>query len=394
MNIYKKSTSKSLKSNFSEKRFFQSNKLKNAILKNKNLVKILNNKMFKGFNKIKTLMNPNFNIDEFINKVADNYYPIDENYEIYYQKKYLSKLKNRKASFSHFKFNNNPTYESNNISKTLSKSKTQSEFFITNNNYNSKKKNKIYSILDNYREKNVNDEIFLNQKEKKITTSYPIIMIEKLHNNEQNPPIKLNNSYYNYKNDKYGYLNKSNSFKKKLSRYQSDFLYHLSHYTYEKNLHPLNFNKDKRLYKVEQIVQLRCKNNEKENSDIFENDNLFNNQELIEKKFSSYEKQNKDFNDDEKNEKNNSYINKYKNNNNIEKKIEIIAKEEVKKKRETLNLLKNSLLSNNINNNKTYNYEKYLKNDNRLITILKRLNPNDDLEKILLTQMKNYPFKK
>ena len=393
MNIYKKSTSKSLKSNFSEKRFFQSNKLKNAILKNKNLVKILNNKMFKGFNKIKTLMNPNFNIDEFINKVADNYYPIDENYEIYYQKKFLSKLKNRKASYSTFKYNNQIN-ESNNISKTLSKSKTQSEFFITNNNYNSKKKNKIYSILDHYREKNVNDEIFLNQKEKKITTSYPIIMIEKLHNNEQNPPIKLNNSYYNYKNDKYGYLNKSNSFKKKLSRYQSDFLYHLSHYTYEKNLHPLNFNKDKRLYKVEQIVQLRCKNNEKENSDIFENDNLFNNQELIEKKFSSYEKQNKDFNDDEKNEKNNSYLNKYKNNNNIEKKIEIIAKEEVKKKRETLNLLKNSLLSNNINNNQTYNYEKYLKNDNRLITILKRLNPNDDLEKILLTQMKNYPFKK
>ena len=78
----------------------------------------------------------------------------------------------------------------------------------------------------------------------------------------------------------------------------------------------------------------------------------------------------------------------------MKKKIEIIAKEEVKKKRETLNLLKNSLLSNNINNNQTYNYEKYLKNDNRLITILKRLNPNDDLEKILLTQMKNYPFKK
>ena len=163
-------SAKSLKSNFSEKRFFQSNKLKNAISKNKNLVKILNNKMFKGFNKIKTLMNPNFNIDEFIQKVSDNYYPIDENYEIYYQKKYLSKLKNRKASFSTFKFNN-PTNESNNISKTLSKSKTQSEFFITNNNENLKKKNKIYSILDNYREKNVNDEIFLNQKEKKITTS-------------------------------------------------------------------------------------------------------------------------------------------------------------------------------------------------------------------------------
>ncbi len=382
-------SAKSLKSNFSEKRFFQSNKLKNAISKNKNLVKILNNKMFKGFNKIKTLMNPNFNIDEFIQKVSDNYYPIDENYEIYYQKKYLSKLKNRKASFSTFKFNN-PTNESNNISKTLSKSKTQSEFFITNNNENLKKKNKIYSILDNYREKNVNDEIFLNQKEKKITTSYPIIMIEKLHNNEQNPPIKLNESFYNFKNDKFDYLNKSHSFKKMLSRYQSDFLYHLSHYTNEKNLHPLNFNKDKRLYKLEKIIQLRCKNNEKENSNIFSNDNLFNNQELIEKKFSSFEKQNKEFYDDEIN---NSFLNVNKYNNNIEKKIEKIAKEEVKKKRETLNLLKNSLLSNN-NNQQNYIYENYLKNDNRLISILKRLNPNDDLEKILLTQMKKYPFKK
>ena len=383
-------SSKSISSKISEKRFFQSNKLKNAISKNKNLVKILNNKMFKGFNKIKTLMNPNFNIDEFIQKVSDNYYPIDENYEIYYQKKYLSKLKNRKASFSHFKFNNNPTYESNNISKTLSKSKTQSEFFITNNNENSKKKNKIYSILDNYREKNVNDEIFLNQIEKKITTSYPIIMIEKLHNNELNPPIKLNDSFYNFKNDKYEYLNKSNSFKKMLSRYQSDFLYHLSHYTNEKNLHPLNFNKDKRLYKVEKIVQLRCKKKEKENSDSITNDNLFNNQELIEKKFSSFEKQNKVFYDEDKN---NTYLNNNNYNNIIEKKIEKIAKEEIKKKKATLNLLKKSLISNN-NNQQNYIYENYLKNDNRLITILKKLNPNDDLEKILLTQMKKYPFKK
>ena len=35
--------------------------------------------MFKGFQKIKILMNLNFNIDLFIEKVSDDYYPMDEN---------------------------------------------------------------------------------------------------------------------------------------------------------------------------------------------------------------------------------------------------------------------------------------------------------------------------
>lgn len=57
----------------SDKNFFQLNILKNALLKNKKLVRILNHKMFKGFQKIKTLINPNFNIDLFIEKVSDDY---------------------------------------------------------------------------------------------------------------------------------------------------------------------------------------------------------------------------------------------------------------------------------------------------------------------------------
>lgn len=32
--------------------------------------------MFKGIQKINTLMNPNFNIDLFIEKVFDDYYPM------------------------------------------------------------------------------------------------------------------------------------------------------------------------------------------------------------------------------------------------------------------------------------------------------------------------------
>ena len=96
MKLNKYSSSKNLNSINSERKIIQSNILKNALIKNKNLVNILNHKMFKGFQKIKTLMNPNFNIDEFLEKVSDDYYPMDENYEIYYQKKLFSKLQNHK----------------------------------------------------------------------------------------------------------------------------------------------------------------------------------------------------------------------------------------------------------------------------------------------------------
>ncbi len=60
-------------------------------------------------------------------------------------------------------------------------------------------------------------------------------MIDKLYNDKQNPPIKLNKSFYNFKNDDINLI----SFKKKLARCQSDFLYHLSHGTYDKILYPI-----------------------------------------------------------------------------------------------------------------------------------------------------------
>ena len=434
MKLNKYSSSKNLNSINSERKIIQSNTLKNALIKNKNLVNILNHKMFKGFQKIKTLMNPNFNIDEFLEKVSDDYYPMDENYEIYYQKKYLSKLQNRKASFSSIKFNNNNITNETNISKTISKSKTQSEFFITNNENFKKKKNKIYSILDNYREKNINDEI-LDLKEKNITTSYPIIMIDKLHNDELNPPIQLNLSFYNLKNDYNDYYNNSISFKKKLARCQSDFLYHLSHRTNDKILSPMNFKSDKRLYRPQEIIKLRNQIKSQENNVFYD----FNSNR------SFYEKRNKSQNlFNKSNSKYESYyntliqnsVNKRKYYKNKVKEIEKNEKKkEMKRKKEKIEELRKTLINqnSNLNNNrnkkknnsekedllkiifknqfnndlekkkinkinpnsnllhskkKWNNYNNYIKNsinnDNRLLTMLKRLKSNEDFQKIIL----------
>ena len=80
-------------------------------------------------------------------------------------------------------------------------------------------------------------------------------MKDKLHNEEQNPPIKLNKSFYNFKNDDINLI----SFKKKLARCQSDFLYHLSHIISDKILSPINLKRDKRLNKPQEIILIIMK---------------------------------------------------------------------------------------------------------------------------------------
>ena len=83
-------------------------------------------------------------------------------------------------------------------------------------------------------------------------------MIDKLYNDKQNPPIKLNKSFYNFKNDDINLI----SFKKKLARCQSDFLYHLSHGTYDYSYY---FKSNKRLNKPQEIIKLRNYFNNNEN---------------------------------------------------------------------------------------------------------------------------------
>ena len=91
-------------------------------------------------------------------------------------------------------------------------------------------------------------------------------MIDKLYNDKQNPPIKLNKSFYNFKNDDINLI----SFKKKLARCQSDFLYHLSHRTNDKILSPMNFKSDKRLYRPQEIIKLRNQIKSQENNVFYD----------------------------------------------------------------------------------------------------------------------------
>ena len=272
---------KSLFSNINLSNF----KLVNDFVKNKNLVNILNHKIFKGYNKIKILSNPNFNIDYYMKyfKSKKNY-PLFDNFNIYYETKFLGKnLKNNNNNilninikhFSNKNLRNNMIINNKNENSnlTIKKSNSSNYYDIKNNNiYNLKNINnnilvnrKIFvNKYNNNRNKsnnlkNINSKIFLNTRENKCFSKYSYVMIDKLINNE------LNYNFNSINKNK----NKQQLNKKNLNKVQSDFLYNLSYKQSkeEENKINRNFNfiKNKNIY-PENSFKLRKNNiNNKKN---------------------------------------------------------------------------------------------------------------------------------
>ena len=207
-------------------------KLVNDFVKNKNLVNILNHKIFKGYNKIKILSNPNFNIDYYMKffKSHKNY-PLFDDFNIYYETKFLGKnLKNtnnntlivniKHLSNKNLRNNMNIINNNENSNLTIKKSNSSNYYKIHNNHiYNLKKINN--NVLDNRKIfvnkynnnrnksnnlKNINSKIFLNSRENKCFSKYSYVMIDKL-NNELNNELNYNLNSIN-KNKSKQHLNK------------------------------------------------------------------------------------------------------------------------------------------------------------------------------------------
>ena len=260
-------------------------KLVNDFVKNKNLVNILNHKIFKGYNKIKILSNPNFNIENYMKFFnSKKKYPFYDNFNIYYETKFLGKnLKQINddnnaliLNLKHLSYNNlknvniNNNNEINNLK--IKKSNSSSNYYEINNNSVNNIKKINYNIKEDFRKifvnnynnnrnkfnnnlKNINSKIFLNTRENKCFSKYSYVMIDKL-NNE-----------YNYNSNSLNKNNKKQQLNQKiLNKDQSDFLYNLSYIKSKedekKNIlaQNLNFIKNKNIYRAQDLFKLR-KNN-------------------------------------------------------------------------------------------------------------------------------------
>ena len=186
--------------------------------------KLLKNKLFKGYQKIKFLRNKNFNMDKFIRtNPGEKYLPTDEKYNIYYEYKFLNKYKcmtDRELSLR-----NNISVQTNKANickKKVVNLKNQStmNFFLTEND-KKVQKNRSLKIFDIKKIKeniniNENKKIWNDNDESFLYSRYPFIYLNRIPDEIVNPKDMRNYPHYIQK-----YKDKN--------RNQQSFLYSLSH---------------------------------------------------------------------------------------------------------------------------------------------------------------------
>ena len=200
-------------------------------LKSASFTKILKNKIFKGYEKIKFMKNKSFNMKYFLkSKPEEKYLLSDEKYNIYYEKKYLNKY-NHIPKKDYFLIKN-LSARTNLISphKQLknNKSKSAKDLFITDKKRipvkrrQMPKKSKLYDR--NVNKININDssKIFNCYYEYTLYSKYPFIYVDKIEDNIANPTDMKNYPHYISK------------FKDK-NKNQEHFLFNISHLKEKKN---------------------------------------------------------------------------------------------------------------------------------------------------------------
>jgi len=192
-------------------------------IKTASFTKILKNKIFKGYERIKYIQNKNFNINKFLKgKPEEKYLPTDAKYNIYYDYKYLNKYKPMSKKDSFLLQNISVSTKNNPKKIKYFKNKSSGDLFLTENkNIKYLKRNKFKKPLffekDNNKS-NINDssKIFSNNIENNLYSKYPFIYLEKTPDDIINPTDMRNYPHYIPK-----YRDKN--------RNQQYFLYNLSH---------------------------------------------------------------------------------------------------------------------------------------------------------------------
>ena len=185
-----------------------------------NFTKMIKNRIFKGYNKIKITNSKDFNLKLFLSKnPEEKYLPSSEKYNIYYEKKFLSKLK---TDYKHMTLllKNSITNKKKKSYKNKSVS-FSSKFDIESSNFLTTQRVRrahLYDMDSNNSNFNINNsrEIFKNKREEKVFSKYPFVFFDRLPDNINNPNNLMNYPYYNLK------------YKQK-NRDQQYFLFTISH---------------------------------------------------------------------------------------------------------------------------------------------------------------------
>ena len=192
-------------------------------IQNSYFTKLIKNKIFKGYNKIKLVNSKNFNLKCFLSKKPEEkYLPTNEQYSIFYENKYLGKYNTDNKNFS-LLLKNSIINEKGKNRKSLPNSEVAfpSDYEIRKTNLPNTQRVKrpfpALNVINNNKIKaNNGRKIFQNRREESTFSDYPFVIFNKLPDNINNPKDLKNYPYYNPK------------FRQK-NKEQQSFLFTLSH---------------------------------------------------------------------------------------------------------------------------------------------------------------------
>ena len=216
MNAYtREKTNSSLGASKSQKNLMIRKRIQSS-----NFTQILKNRHFKGYNRIKFVNRKDFNLESFLSdNPEEKYLPNNEQYNIYYENKYLNKYKIN-PKYDSLKLKNSLTKQNFRKMKTFkNKSASFSSIFdIDKTNFSpfQRIRKSFFDIENNKSNINESIKIFENEEEKNIFSKYPFLLFDKLPDNINHPKNLRNYPHYS---PKYKQKNKK----------QKYFLFMLSH---------------------------------------------------------------------------------------------------------------------------------------------------------------------
>lgn len=205
----------------------QSDLIMKRRIESANFTKIIKNRIFKGYNKIKFIKSKDFNLKHFLSQNPEEKYLLSsEEYNIYYENKFLRKFKTDTKNVSSLLTNSIINTRGKNRKTFKNKSVSFDSKFDLESNYSTTKRIKrshLNNLENNKSNCNINNsrEVFKNKREEKAFSKYPFVFFDKMPDNVNNPKNLRNYPYYNPK------------YKQK-NRNQQSFLFTISHHKEKK----------------------------------------------------------------------------------------------------------------------------------------------------------------
>lgn len=215
------------------------------------LLNSIKSRYFAGYHQIKEMNQSKEHVEQIVQEEESNYFPLSQNFNIFYKTKYLKPFTS--------KFNCSPSFKVLGVSKH-----NDDEFNNINTPSETMRVPKNTFLTGSNSQKDLTNKIFLNERERKVYTPYSFIMVDKCNDKTKREMMKSNSqkSFYGQTILKKQLMEKGINPDSQSINHMSDerFLFILSHKDKHKpDCTKNNYNQSKSLYHAKAMTYLHQK---------------------------------------------------------------------------------------------------------------------------------------